>query len=61
VIPESVALLPVGGISAANIGAYRAAGASGFGVGGSLYRPGGSAEQVGSVARALLAAYLASA
>jgi 2-dehydro-3-deoxyphosphogalactonate aldolase len=56
VIPDSVALLPVGGISAANIAAYCAAGASGFGIGGSLYRPGDSAEKVGSVAAELTAA-----
>jgi 2-dehydro-3-deoxyphosphogalactonate aldolase len=61
VMAESVALLPVGGISAANIAAYRAAGASGFGIGGSLYRPGVSAAQVGAIASALLAAWLASA
>jgi 2-dehydro-3-deoxyphosphogalactonate aldolase len=61
VIPEAVALLPVGGISAANIGAYCAAGASGFGIGGSLYRSGVSAAQVGAVASAMLAAWLAAA
>jgi 2-dehydro-3-deoxyphosphogalactonate aldolase len=61
VIPESVALLPVGGISVGNLSAYRAAGASGFGIGGSLYRSGVSAEQVGTVARDLLAAWLAAA
>jgi 2-dehydro-3-deoxyphosphogalactonate aldolase len=59
VIPEAVALLPVGGISAANIAAYRAAGASGFGIGGSLYRSGVSADQVSAVALALRSAWLA--
>jgi 2-dehydro-3-deoxyphosphogalactonate aldolase len=59
VIPESVALLPVGGISVSNIGAYCAAGASGFGIGGSLYRPGDSAEKVGAVAAELTAAWRA--
>jgi 2-dehydro-3-deoxyphosphogalactonate aldolase len=56
VIPAAVALLPVGGISAANIAAYLAAGASGFGIGGSLYRPGDSGEKVGSIAVELTAA-----
>ncbi|NUZ07721.1 2-dehydro-3-deoxy-6-phosphogalactonate aldolase [Piscinibacter koreensis] len=43
--PEAL-LLPVGGISLDNLAAYRAAGASGFGVGSSLYSPGTSAGQV---------------
>jgi 2-dehydro-3-deoxyphosphogalactonate aldolase len=49
-------LLPVGGITADNIGAYRAAGAKGFGIGGSLYKPGDSAATVAAKAGALVAA-----
>lgn len=40
VLPANALLLPVGGITMANMAAYLAAGASGFGIGSSLYRPG---------------------
>lgn len=40
VIPKSVKLLPVGGISPDNITAYWEAGASGFGLGSALFKPG---------------------
>ena len=40
VLPKSVALLPVGGIGADNIADYLGAGAAGFGIGSSLYKPG---------------------
>ena len=43
VLPASVPLLPVGGIAPDNMAAYRAAGASGFGMGSALYKPGQSA------------------
>jgi 2-dehydro-3-deoxyphosphogalactonate aldolase len=56
VLPPETMLLPVGGISAANIGSYRAAGAKGFGIGGSLYKPGDTAATVAAKARALVAA-----
>ena len=39
-IPPAVALVPVGGIVPDSIGGYRRAGASGFGIGSALYRPG---------------------
>lgn len=45
VLPASVPLLPVGGIGPDNMGAYKKAGASGFGIGSSLYKPGQSAAQ----------------
>lgn len=46
VLPASTRLLPVGGISCANLASYRAAGASGFGIGSALYRPGDREDQV---------------
>lgn len=46
VVPATVPLLPVGGISAANMRAYREAGASGVGMGSALYKPGMTAAQV---------------
>jgi 2-dehydro-3-deoxyphosphogalactonate aldolase len=38
--------MPVGGITPDNMAAYRAAGASGFGLGSALFAPGRSAQQV---------------
>jgi 2-dehydro-3-deoxyphosphogalactonate aldolase len=55
VLPPATLLIPVGGISEANIPAYRAAGASAFGIGSTLYAPGRSAADVGRIARALQA------
>lgn len=46
VIPAAVPMLPVGGIDAVNMGAWREAGASGFGIGSSLFKPGRSADEV---------------
>ena len=54
VLPAAVRLIPVGGISAANIPAYQAAGANGFGIGSSLYAPGRPATEVGRIARDLV-------
>ncbi len=57
VIPAKVAILPVGGIAPQSMAAYVAAGASGFGLGSALYRPGDSAAHVGERARAFVAAW----
>lgn len=46
VLPKDTALMPVGGITPDNMAAYRAAGASGFGLGSALYAPGKSAPAV---------------
>ena len=46
VIPGDVALIPVGGITPANMASFVAAGASGFGLGSALYKPGLSATEV---------------
>jgi 2-dehydro-3-deoxyphosphogalactonate aldolase len=51
VLPPDVPLLPVGGISPSSMASYLAAGANGFGIGSSLYKPGSSAEDVARVAR----------
>jgi 2-dehydro-3-deoxyphosphogalactonate aldolase len=56
VLPKEVPVLPVDGISADTIVAWRAAGAAGFGVGSALYRPGDDAATVGRRARDLVAA-----
>lgn len=39
ILPEDAPLFPVGGIQPQNMAAYVAAGATGFGIGGSLYQP----------------------
>jgi 2-dehydro-3-deoxyphosphogalactonate aldolase len=46
VLPTSVALLPVGGITPSSLAQWRAAGASGFGLGSALYRPGDASAKV---------------
>ncbi|MEM7750777.1 MAG: 2-dehydro-3-deoxy-6-phosphogalactonate aldolase [Pseudomonadota bacterium] len=57
VFPSETRLLAVGGISAANILDYAAAGTSGYGIGSSLYSPGKSPAEVLANARELLHAY----
>lgn len=52
VLPPSAVLLPVGGITLANMAHYLAAGASGFGIGSALYAPG---KDAAAVKRAALA------
>ena len=59
VLPPTVPLLPVGGITPDNMAAYRQAGASGFGIGSALYRPGRSAEQTAQAAQAFIATWRA--
>ncbi len=57
VIPAQVPLLPVGGVSPQNLGAYRDAGASGAGLGSALYRPGDDPGRVQAQARAFVQAW----
>ncbi len=52
VLPKGTALIPVGGITPANMDPYWAAGASGFGLGSALYKPGMSTAEVDATARA---------
>jgi 2-dehydro-3-deoxyphosphogalactonate aldolase len=56
VLPQQVPILPVGSISVENMGEYWAAGATGFGLGSALYKPGAAAEQVGKTAAKFRAA-----
>jgi 2-dehydro-3-deoxyphosphogalactonate aldolase len=46
VLPADTLVLPVGGITPANMADYRAAGADGFGIGSALYKPGATAAEV---------------
>lgn len=57
VLPKAVAILPVGGIEPASLAAYRQAGAAGFGLGSTLYKPGMSAEAVRRRAAAFVQAW----
>jgi 2-dehydro-3-deoxyphosphogalactonate aldolase len=57
VLPAQALLLPVGGISVGNMAAYRAAGASGFGIGSALFTPGMTAGEVADNAMKFIAAY----
>lgn len=57
VLPATVRLLPVGGISPDNMGPYRVAGANGFGIGSALYKPGMTSDQVGVQAKRFAAAW----
>ena len=58
VLPAGTLLLPVGGITPGNMAAWRAAGAQGFGIGGSLYKPGKSASDVQHDASECIANYV---
>ncbi|MCC2673444.1 MAG: 2-keto-3-deoxy-phosphogalactonate aldolase [Ramlibacter sp.] len=57
VLPAQVQLLPVGGIAPATMAGYRAAGASGFGIGSAVYKPGMDAAAVAASARAFADAW----
>ena len=57
VIPSEVDLYAVGGVSNDNLQTWRDAGISGYGIGSSLYKPGTSAIEIASRAKALVKAY----
>lgn len=56
VLPKSVPVLAVGGVTVENLGEWLAAGAAGAGLGGSLYRPGDQAQTIKARAEAFVAA-----
>lgn len=56
VLPEDTPLFPVGGIRPENMAAYVAAGATGFGIGGQLYRQGMDEAAVKRAADAFMSA-----
>jgi 2-dehydro-3-deoxyphosphogalactonate aldolase len=59
VLPKGTPLVPVGGIAADNLQGWHAAGATGFGLGSSLYKPGDDAVIVRTKAAAVVGAYRA--
>ena len=61
VLPSGLPLWPVGGIVPDNIAAWRRAGATGFGLGGGLFKPELSVADIAARARAYVDAWSASA
>ncbi|WP_018152769.1 2-dehydro-3-deoxy-6-phosphogalactonate aldolase [Leeia oryzae] len=61
VLPADARLLPVGGVTLDNLQAFKAAGVSGFGIGGALYKPGMTAAEVKARAEAFAGQYRATA
>jgi 2-dehydro-3-deoxyphosphogalactonate aldolase len=57
VLAPQVLLLPVGGITPSGMAAYRAAGASGFGIGSALYQPGRDLHAIAASAQAFADAW----
>lgn len=59
VLPPDMPLYAVGGVTPANMADWLAAGATGFGIGSSIFKPGDSADVVAGKARALVDAWKA--
>ncbi|MEM7213428.1 MAG: 2-dehydro-3-deoxy-6-phosphogalactonate aldolase [Pseudomonadota bacterium] len=61
VLPRDCPVYAVGGVGQEHISDWLAAGATGFGIGGALYKPGATPEQVAERARGFVAAFDAAA
>lgn len=59
VFAKDIPLLPTGGVTEESMAAWREAGATGFGIGGNLYRPGRTASEVREAARSFVSAWRA--
>ncbi len=57
VLPKSVKIYAVGGVTPENMSEWLAAGASGFGIGSSIYKPGMSVDAVREAAGKLVSAW----
>lgn len=57
ILPSTIPVYAVGGISAANAAEWRAAGVHGIGIGGSLYKPGRAIADIGKRAADIVAAW----
>ncbi|HET6605458.1 MAG TPA: 2-dehydro-3-deoxy-6-phosphogalactonate aldolase [Rhodopila sp.] len=60
VLPPGTQVLPVGGIDSSNMHPWLAAGAAGFGIGSSIYKPGDDAAVVAAKAKVLVSATITS-
>jgi 2-dehydro-3-deoxyphosphogalactonate aldolase len=60
VLPAETRVYAVGGVDPGSVAAWRSAGASGFGIGSAIFKPGKSADDVGASATAFVAAWTAS-
>ena len=61
VLPKDCPVYAVGGVGVDDISAWRIAGANGFGIGGALYKPGATPDEIAGKARAFVAAFDAAA
>jgi 2-dehydro-3-deoxyphosphogalactonate aldolase len=57
VLPKGMPLVPVGGITPDSMASYVAAGATGFGLGSAIYKPGMTPPDVRRAAEAFIAAW----
>ncbi len=57
VLPADMLLFPVGGVSPQSMHDYLAAGASGFGIGSAIFKPGASASDIYTQAKEFIKAY----
>jgi 2-dehydro-3-deoxyphosphogalactonate aldolase len=57
VLPKGMPLVPVGGITPDSMAAYVAAGATGFGLGSALYKPGMAPLEVSRAAETFISAW----
>ncbi|OYW92591.1 MAG: 2-dehydro-3-deoxy-6-phosphogalactonate aldolase, partial [Caulobacterales bacterium 32-67-6] len=57
VLPATTRVYPVGGVDPDSMSQWLAAGASGFGIGSAVFKPGQSPEQVGRNAAAFVSAW----
>lgn len=57
VLPADTEIAAVGGVGESSFADYRAKGIHNFGVGGTLYRPGRKADEIGQIARGLVTAF----
>ena len=60
VLPAETRVYAVGGVDPASVASWRSAGASGFGIGSAIFKPGRTADQVGASAAGFVQAWTAS-
>jgi 2-dehydro-3-deoxyphosphogalactonate aldolase len=58
VLPKHINIYAVGGVTPENMGDWLSAGAAGFGIGSSIYKPGMTVQAVRAAADKLVSAWL---